>query len=319
MFYFVFKLNLQPNIINIYSKEEFEAVVSQDIPLHLVSIMDAVERNNGHIEIFLPKLDGDLAKKIFEQLKVLTEELAEEYSKILEGFENGTGINYSKSFLDKNEECGNLRRKLTKFFPMLKESFSKYEDDEIDQIYNLHLDFHVGTGITHIRKFYKMDAYINEIGINEIFLTNTERMFYNKNNERIIVESANQEAALRSIKRLEKYINSKHDFYFDLGKVKINPIYENIVIKGNVTEITYTTVYPNGNPSFDRDNILSKANAKAEKTTLFAPDGQELNVEEVEKEVNKKSKYGYTSGVEAKGINAKVLSVIKKIPDLFIK
>ncbi|WHQ55063.1 hypothetical protein M1857_04045 [Lactiplantibacillus plantarum] len=256
-----------------------------------------------------------MLKEAFKKLLNLTNELVSEYKTIFTTYQKNKEIIYSKEYIEKNDLCGSLRRKFENNYPVLKEANSFYTDEAIDDRYKLESDYHVGTGITHIRKFYKLQAYIEDFGFESVMVESQERMFYNLKKERVIVQSPKQESAQKSVKSLESYINSKKDFTKELGKISINPIYENIEIQGFTDQIIYTRVYPNGNPSKERNDILAVSGGKEEKVTLLGADGRPLEAEKVTDRLKKDYVKGYVRGIKAKG--AKVLLKIKRIANPF--
>ncbi|EJE1901504.1 hypothetical protein M4E16_002903, partial [Listeria monocytogenes] len=78
-------------------------------------------------------------------------------------------------------------------------------------------------------------------------------------------------------------------------------IYESVYLDGDITEISFVIVYPNGNPPLDRHNILRDSFAKEEEVKLIGTDEMPLRKEPIEEYINEKGEKGYLKNIFTKG------------------
>ncbi|WP_449459880.1 hypothetical protein [Streptococcus suis] len=154
-------------------------------------------------------------------------------------------ILYSENFLSLTEECGNLRRKFESKYPNLQEA-DLLSDRYIDKKYNLPIEFRVGTGITHLRRFYKIKEIIESNTV-EFFTRDNLIFYYSSITEHIIIEADDENTSSIVANQIEEYLQKNKEIKNELGFVKIVPIYSEIIIEdeSEVSEIEYTVVYPN--------------------------------------------------------------------------
>ncbi|MFL2101319.1 hypothetical protein [Desemzia sp. FAM 23989] len=314
MDYYVFKLNLQPNILAVYrQKEELEYLISEEIPNVLESVLQ-VNEVEGFFKLTIENHSKEDFYKLFESLEEKTHKLVSEYKKILLNYRKTGEIHYTQDFLKLNEDCMISRRSIESKFPSIKKAYDIVLDEIIESLYELETDNQVGTGITHIKKFYKIKRYISlDEGASSIIPLELTS-YYNPKTEHILVETDNIDAATNFIDAFELLINSSKDVTLRIGKININPVYKSFILEGEHTEVSYTLVYPNGNPPLDRHNILRDSEAKELHSTLVGPDGRPLKLEPINKMLEEEAKKGYLKRMEGKAKG--VFSKIKKIGKL---
>src|SRR5690625_1258958 len=258
MSYYVFKMNIQPNVIHEYEENDNLQYLKDDIVKIALETIFEVSNVDDYWQIRIEgSNDTDFNEK-FNDLKSMTERLYEEYKKIVEQYVDSGEIYYSRSFLNLNERCGSKRRKLENEYPALKSAYENdnYSDQNIEKKYNLTLENSVGTGVTHIQKFYKIDLYLNELETSPTDIYKDINIFYNQSDELFYIETYNSNEALGCAQYIENSINKSKDANIHIGKVTINPKFKSIKFEGDLTEITYTIVYPNGDEPGKRHDIL---------------------------------------------------------------
>lgn len=313
--YYVFKLNIQPNILAHFTKSnELEYLISEVIPNSFELIME-VKENKGIFQMLFEDVSEINFEEKFKELEDITNKLIKEYKNILQDYQIKGEIYYSKEFLKLNDKCGNLRRYIESEFSGLKKAYEIITDDEVEKEYDLVTDNQVGTSITHIKKFYKLKIYIStDESISAITPLNLNA-FYNPKTEHILVEADKEDEARNYIDAFIRVVNNNKEVTQSIGKININPIYESISLEGNYSEISYTLVYPNGNPPLNRNNILEQSQAKEQHTTLIGTDGKPLNTKPVQDILEEQGKKGYLKSLIVKGYKS-TKSTISKLKNI---
>lgn len=256
---YLFKLNVQPHVLEKYSGSRIETLKNELLP-HIISFSignDIFSLTESNIQ-----LEGDrmgfqivrnyqdiLESEEYERLIELTSELTKEYVRISREYSNKNGIHYSQEYLDKHQEAIELRKKLLEIFEELKQSQKEYSSSTIDRILEAEYDFvimsKVGTGIDHIRKVKRISLFLEEYKNNPI---EAVQVVYKFQSERLSIRARSQQEALTLHRIIERKINSSGELG-EVGKVTINPIYEEIVLnidQQNTRSIEIVTTYPNG-------------------------------------------------------------------------
>lgn len=300
MTYYFFKLNVQPNVLLKYKKNDsFQYLLEVAIPQAFESVLE-VQEHNSIFKLIAEQNDDDF-DELFEDLESKTNKLCELYQEVLQNFRKKHNIHYSQKFLDLNERCMQARRSLEYKFPGIVKAFEVITDEAIDDIIGLEFDGKVGTGITHLRKFYKIKLYLETHTEDNILNSLNLEAYYNPKTEHILVNATTETAALNYVTALVRLINSNESANQHIGKININPIYESITLNDEYTEITYVIVYPNGNPPMDRYNFLKETEAKQVETKLVGSDGKALRSEPIQDIVDTEGKKGYLKSLFAKG------------------
>ncbi|WDU78843.1 hypothetical protein [Lysinibacillus sp. G01H] len=322
--YFVFKLNVQPNTIVSFKKEnQFEYLINTLIPTVLDHVIGIKQKEGFKETVYelIPELNNEVEfNKKFLKLEEESNKLYKLYKEILLKYKEEGEIFYSKKFLTLNDKCKRLRIDLEKRYPAILKSYNLITDDKIDEEENFEFENKIGTGITHLRKFNKIKLYADK---NKKQLVNPLNLkaYYKPTKEHILVESKSEEDAIYYITALERIINNDSFTLGEIGKININPVYESISFEQKeYTEISFVIVYPNGNPPLDRHNILKNSEAKELHTTLIGADGQPLKLERVKDELNEQAKNGYLKSLVGKGVHKgkNIVKRIKKVANLDI-
>lgn len=314
MSFYVFKLNIQPNVLQEYEKNDELPYLKNDIVKQAFEANFEVKNLENYLQIgFLENDDTEFHDK-FNDLQSMTEDLYEEYGKIVKQYIDSGEIYYSKKFLNLNERCGYKRRKLENEYPTLKVAYDIYDEKNIEKEYGLEFENSVGTGITHIQKFYKIDLYLKEMDTGPTDIYEDIKLFYKQSDELFYIETENFDKAINCAQFIEKSINKSKDANIHIGKISINPKYESIKFEGDLTEITYTVVYPNGDDPGKRHDILKDSEGKQKTTTIYGANGEPLKQEPISEELNKKGNQGYLRDFFAKGAN--IVKTILKVDNL---
>ena len=305
--YLVFKLNLQPAKLIEYKNDKIY-LIEELIPSMLEHIV-ALEKLKGK-EVYKIRLEDKNEKQFkvaYDRLLSNTDNLLKLYEEILVHYGEKSEIYYSKEFLDLNSKCMNQRSKLVKEYPVLENAFTRFSDEQIDREIGVSFESKIGTGIAHLRKFYKIKKYLNEIGM-ELDNPLDVVAYYRPKDEQILIklnpkkEEISENEARAYVTYFESLINNNKTVVSKLGKVNINPIYDSIQLNDeSYIEISFSFVYPNGNPSLDRHNILEASEAKEAQFTILGTDERPLKKEAIESIVNKEAKKGYLKNIFTKG------------------
>lgn len=289
MSYYVFKLNIEPAIMNLEKENDnWENFKVESIPNSLKEIFFSVEEH-GYIKIERTRIDYSELRSELDVLQVDTLKLQNKYNEVMEHYLKNGEIHYGKEFLELNDICGENRRKLEAKYPILKQSHKKYSDNFIHEKYNLNLNTSVGTGIVHFNKFYKNLYYFEEYIENETESKSEEIAYYDKISEYIYIADDNESSA----KDFSKYIESNINESGKIGMVKINPIYEKIEVTEPVKYIQYTVTYPNGNTPSEIDEILKKSGANSKTVKFEANSSENWNPDPVISDINNEGSKGY--------------------------
>lgn len=305
MSFYFFKLNLTWATLNLY-KGKKDLLLKNVIPDNLSLLYDIEKSKKFYrYKINLPDLIDEQFYTDFSHLEELTNDLEEMYFKVLMNYREDGNINYDKVFLSMNDTCKQVRGYFQKKYSFLKEGLNVISDKHVEDKFNLSFDNHVGTGITHIRNFYKLKEYIEILEKRGMFDEATLNIYYDCDTENIVVESEDEETAVSLIKKIEQEMNASKEFVSNLGKININPIYEKLVAKKEFNKIEYTLVYPNGKASTERNMaILEGSRAKKQNVKLIGDENSSLDIDFILCELNKQATKGYLEKVDE--------SIIKK-------
>lgn len=311
MSYVVFKLNIQPDILLKYKKSnEIDYLLFDRVPLAFENVMQ-VEEKSGLFKLISQASDEQTFNTLFTDLESKTVRLFENYQQILSRYKKNNDIHYSKDFLSLNEECMSERRSLERKYPGISKAYELITDEEIDKYSKIESESKVGTGITHLRKFFKIKLYLEKYKDANVLNPLGLEAYYNPKTEHILVNSESETIAQNYIIALVNLVNENFHFTQHIGKININPIYESISFEGEYNEISFVIVYPNGNPPLDRYNILRDSEAKEIHTKIVGSDGKPLINEPIEILLREEAQKGYLKSVKPKGSG--IFRKIKKV------
>ncbi|MBF2600180.1 hypothetical protein IA929_09215 [Listeria seeligeri] len=122
MEYYVYKINIQPNILEMYEKEnDFVYLISEVIPNSFEAVLQ-VKRVNNCFQFIVDNATEYNFDEEFNQLEIDTKMLIKGYNQIIQYYNKSGEIFYSKAFLSLNEKCGTKRRHIEVLFPGIKKA-----------------------------------------------------------------------------------------------------------------------------------------------------------------------------------------------------
>lgn len=318
--YYFFKFNLPEKTISTYisfedninltSAEEMKKHMLEEIIPRNLSLVYELEKsdNFNKYKINIVKLNTEEFFNDLEKLRQNTLILEEMYGKVLSDYLDNGSIIYTKEFLEQNEICKTQRRFFQNKYPIVKEGLNRLTDQEVQKLFSVQFDNQIGTGIKHIKSFYRIDNYVEYMKAEGILDNSEIEVFYDADTEHIVVKSKNEIEAYNSVKAIEKVLNSSESFVKELGKININPIYESIEFTKSFSSIEFTLVYPNWKAVDERyEAIMADTKADEQKVKLSAENEYTMNVEYILGVLNEQAKKGYLKDV-TKSITKKIIS-----------
>lgn len=307
---FVTKLNVEPTVLELYDENN---LIKEVIPNSFDRVFERIDEKENIIKYRKKDdiqlvLDSDLYQQMLDYKKILIEE----YENVVLQYQKTREIIYREQYMEKRSALNEAITELFELHPFLKNSekirinsFSKGKIPEVRM------------GMTYIDRASKIESFLATYTMNDRIL----EFYYDRNSERIyipssIVHDRNIMRGLQSIiDELTTEINLFRDIT-DIGKVSINPIFENFQVKvGRYSEVTITRVYPNGDPARDRGRAIVAFNAAKEETKYTAPEGEKINSKDIEDYTREDAELGYIASIFSRTKNI-IENTIKKI---FIK
>lgn len=303
---YVFKLNLGADAVKDYLKENLD--LNQDILVYL-DLTIGVKKSRGYYLIDSYKTEEkeeqeDLYlefKSEYDEVLELTKELRIMYNQVFESYLETKDVTYPSEFLKLTSICGVKRNQLENKYGFLSLA-EKLNDDYIIEINKLKTDRKIGTAITHLKKFYKIEYYVSKNDIKSL-INSEPRVYFDEKKEHIIIDATSEKRAINTAMLFEKQLNKTVNFTKKLGKVKILPIYNKIEIDGKVKSVTYETSFPNG--PRETHNLLSDVKSvegDTKETTIKKRKGF-LDTVKVQEILNILGKMGYLISIK---VNEKI-------------
>ena len=306
MNYYFFKLNLSWQTLRDYDGDK-NHLINEVVPDSIKLVYD-IEKSMefDKYRIFLGNISSEEFYDDFRLLERRTKKLERMYEAILESYVNTGSISYSKKFLDLNELCKRTRRGFQNKYILVKEGLTAISDQVVQDKFSLNFLSQVGTGIAHIRNFYKLKMYIEELQDGNMFDQSGFEVYYDCKKEQLVVKAAKESEAVSCIQTIEKELNSSDAFIAALGEININPIYSSIEFTKKFSSIEFTLVYPNGVAPNERfEAIMESSKAKKQKIKLIGEDDNSLDMDFILQALNDQATKGYLEDVTK--------SVVKKI------
>lgn len=316
--YYFFKFNLPEKTISTYissedninliSAEEMKKhMLEETIPRNLSLVYDLEKSDNfNRFKINIVKLDTEEFFNDLEKLREDTLILEKMYGKISSDYFDNGSIVYTKEFLEQNENCKAQRRFFQNKYPIVKEGLNRLTDQELQKLFSVQLNNQIGTGIKHIKSFYRIDNYVKYMKSEGILDDSKIEIFYDADMEYIVVKSKNEVEACNSVRAIEKELNSSESFVKELGKININPIYESIEFTKSFSSIEFTLVYPNWKAVDERyEAIMEDTKADEQTIKLSAKSENSMDDESILHILSEPAKKGYLKDVTK--------SIVKKI------
>lgn len=296
MEYYAFKFNLEPNILAVYNYNYHrEHVVSVVIPEALKKIFSHFEAVGENKIKFLDHIDIDevITSSEYKNMLELNKTMIEMYNGVIEKFNTSKGITYSPEYLEQRDKLNFAIDTIVLKFPFLKGAF-----DLKDDIFPVAAFSKIKMAVTYIRKTKKIESYVKKFPDN----ASTSEFIYDKKHEHVYIAAENKtmEEAKGYVELLEEKINN-FSSNSNIGRISINPIYEEIVFEGMYSEITIELVYPNGDPARDRSRAIEKANAAKERRTFEASIEEKIDASKLNQYFKQDAEKGYVKGVTSRG------------------
>lgn len=306
MEYYVYKLNLEPRILDVFEFENNEEhVVGTVIPNDLKNVFENNFDLNEELILFSDKVEINnvIESKQYKELIENNKEMLEMYNHVVKNFEAGKGIVYSPQFLEKRDELKQSISSVIHLFPFLKGSY-----DLNDNVFPINRYDKVQMSVAYLRKAKKIECFVTN------FTDDAHKIsfIYDKKHEWIYIsEEVGMEKSQDYVELIEEKINSFSPS-LDIGRVTINPIYEDFKLEGMYSEITFEVVYPNGKKARNRSNAIEKGNAASETTTWKASKGMKMEVANFNEVYEDDAGKGYVKSVTSNGKNV-VKSILRKV------
>ena len=253
MVFFVYKLNVGANIAKDITEDKIEYLKNSLVVNVLNEVFNSEDKVCSlegstllKVKILVNSKNEETFLEEWGILKRLTARQQKLYEDVIKNYREKNQIYYSEEFLSLTKECGDIRQQFEKDYPNLRGEIDLKSNRFIDKKFSLPVEPKVGTGITHLRKFYKIKDIVESHSID--FFINKELEFsYNPKTEHILIESENQDSSIISVEQIEHFLRNNDQIKRKLGDVKIIPVYSEFEIKdySAISEIEYTVVYPN--------------------------------------------------------------------------
>ena len=154
----------------------------------------------------------------------------------------------------------------------------------------------------YLQKRLQLKSVIEELFETYPFLKNSEKTRIKSFSKGKIPEIRMGVTYIDRASKIEKFLEvNRFKNTTNIGNVSINLVYDNFSIKkGNYKEITIIRVYPNGNPSRDRERAMKAAR---EEIKLTAAEDAPFSNEQIENETKDDAQKGYIATIRSKTRN----------------
>lgn len=308
--YYSFKLNVGAKIASVARANNDISYIKNDLvyfAFNLAYDITPFSKNLFYVPIKSTNINKNEFENELKELKTKTFLLYELYNQTLAHYFETGRVLYSEEFLQLTSECGKLRKAFERSYPNILESES-ISDAVIFEEYSLTVEGRIGTGITHLRKAFKMFHFIDSKK-HDYFIDNLIDFYYNSENEHILIEAKSEFEAKIFSEQIEKLLNNNKIVEGSLGLVKIVPIYDviDIDLSEMITEIEYSIVYPNPISDDINNDLLSElvdTNGEFQTTKISAPTNS-MHLATVLEKLKELGKWGYLKNISTKTKNRK--------------
>jgi len=308
MEYFVFKLNLEPKILQFYDYESNrEQVIAKIIPKGLNKIFNTSDIIDDSLIKYSDEIDiSEVANSLeYSRLIELNKNTINMYEEIVTRYERGEGINYSAEYLENRKLLNYYIKDLVLKYPFLKGALeSKQDVFKVDSFSKIQM------AVKYIQRAKKIEYFINHFSENK----SKKEFIYDTRKEFIYISTKNT-----TRKNVEDYVEILQDKInsfssnSNIGRVTINPVYEKFEFTGLYSEITIELVYPNGSArSRSRALELELTSAAKETRKLEASKNEKIDISTLNDIYQEDGEKGYIKSITSKGKKI-ITSVIKKI------
>lgn len=294
--YFVFKLNLGPDILELY-KFDMKQIRYSIIPDDLKKIFISKDLENSTRYSCTVKQNDFRDSELYSEFMELSDIHEQKYLAIVKIYQKTGGFNYSPDYQKLNNRFGKLLGKILREYPYLESAFN-ITDPKLSE----DLEFKVGTGKKYVERQRKIKRYLRN---QKEFIKKVAFDFYYEKNSEFIYINENQSRSIFFANIIQEEIN-KNKNLTNIGEVSINPISEkvelNIKQKAPIKEISLSYVYPNGKKEVDERNAaIKKIKADREKRTYSTSSKTGFSVENIEDLAEEEGRKGYLSDILHKG------------------
>lgn len=292
---YVAKFNVEPTTLELYDEKN---LIENVIPSSLDKIFKHVQKSDNIIEYEKKNdIQSVLESELYKIMLEHKQQLITDFNHVVEQFNRTREIIYSEDYMQKRLRLKSVLEELFETYPFLKnsektriKSFSKGKIPEIRM------------GVTYIDRASKIEKFLEISAV-----ANRElRFFYDCSKEWIyipsscIVEKSTMSELQSIVEEIQLEVN-RFKNTTNIGNVSINLVYDNFSIKkGNYKEITIIRVYPNGNPSRDRQRAMKAAR---EEIKLTAAEDATFSNEQIENETKDDAQKGYIATIRSKTRN----------------
>lgn len=320
-----FKINLEPSIINLYTKNgAFKDGMNQLkkvlIPALFKDLFQKVEEYSDRV-IFLQNHQSVKMSESKEYInfKKSLDALTTGYFLVENKYvETGT-ISYSQEYL--SETKNNAKNSIWDLIHKFPELNLAKEFRNTDFSEDLNKD--VGHGRSYIITGRKIEQYVFKHP-----LSSKISAYYDTETEKIFIESDQLDKANASCVLLNKMMNGISKEH-NLGKININPIFEEYEIDNSYNKVTFHFVYPNGISPEDSEEmfdklkkykVVSELDASQVDLTIKASESEKFSADEIESVGSEDGKYGYLKNItyNAKKIMKPMVKAYKGIKEVVI-
>lgn len=253
MVFFVYKLNVGASIAKDITEDKIDYLKNSLVVNVFNEVFNSEDRvcilEGGSllkVKILVNSKNEETFLEEWGILENLTTKQQKLYEDVIKNYRETNQIYYSEEFLSLTKKCGDIRQQFEKDYPNLRGEIDLKSNRFIEKKFSLPVEPKVGTGITHLRKFYKIKDIV-ESHSTDFFINRELEFIYNPKTEHILIESENQDSSMISVEQIEHYLRNNEQIKRTLGDIKIIPVYSELEIKDYsvISEIEYTVVYPN--------------------------------------------------------------------------
>ncbi|EGE54169.1 hypothetical protein [Streptococcus parauberis] len=305
MEYFIYKLNVGAKLAKNIREQSEEQYLKSDLIVSTFDLLYHQEKVSDDIYKINIITDSKNINEFRVEWEVLMSKTMRQFDLYLEAIDYYNEYNqvlYSQEFLELTEECGSLRRQFEYKYSRLKEA-EMLSDNFIEEKYDIPIEFRIGTGITHIKKFFKLKEVIESSSI-EFLTNNVLTFFYNSQTEHLLIESEDENKSRVTARRIESLLQNNKDVKTHLGFVKVTPIYKEINMVGDeISEIEYTIVYPNPvSEEVDEELLatLRSSGGEEQKTIIKAKGENFLTIDSLSPKLQELANVGYLKDINIK-------------------
>lgn len=297
-----FKINLEPNVINLFTSDGTNPDGMKQLKEVLIPQMfrDLMQKTEKYSDSIIG-LKNDSSTRIdqtneYSLFDAATTKLSSEYFSVVAQFHSTGAILYSQEYLEITKiDAKNAINDLLHKFPELNLA-QDYKNSE----FSSDLNNKVGHGKNYIIHARKIKSYLAKKPFSSKITA-----YYDLLSEKLYIEGESEDEATASSVLLNKMMNSISNEH-NLGKININPIFDAYKIGSAYNKVTFHFVYPNGISSNDSEAIFDKFKKYKEASklpaakidlTLTASESEKFSADNIEAVGEEDGKFGYLDNI----------------------